>query len=176
MNKKFYSLSIIILFAIFTGVYITHHIDYTNPEKTGTKEPVEYECHNDGKVCSDGSVVGRVGEDCHFAACPAETATTTLIRTTLGQPMTGLTVTVTPKEIISDSRCPSGVQCIWAGTVQVKTILATPVSHGEGVLTLDEPYLFGDFLITLIDVTPAPKTGENIPSSSYRFVFEIKKR
>lgn len=139
-------------------------------------EPISYECDGDGKVCWDGSIVGRTGEDCHFVACPLETATTTIITTTLGQPMTGLNVTLTPKEIVSDSRCPKDVQCIWAGTVEVKTVMATKVSHGENVVKLNEPTVFGDFYVTLVGVTPDKKSVENIPGSSYRFVFKVKKR
>ncbi len=34
-------------------------------------------CTAEGKVCPDGSVVGRTGPDCSFAPCPAASATST---------------------------------------------------------------------------------------------------
>ena len=43
---------------------------------------------------------------------------------------------------------------------------------GEYVLTLGEPQDFGDYKVTLIDVSPA-KTQAEIPESSYGFTFEI---
>lgn len=138
--------------------------------------PIAYACNADAKVCWDGSTVGRTGSDCQFALCPLQTATSSVVRTTLGQKMTGLNVSITPKEIVSDSRCPLGVQCVWAGTVEVRTVLETKVSHGEQTLTLGKPAPFGDYLVTLTEVTPAPKAGEKIAGSSYRFVFEVKKK
>jgi hypothetical protein len=92
----------------------------------------------------------------------------------MGGTATALTVSVSPQEVISDSRCPATVTCIWAGTVEVRTVLSTPVSHGEHVLTLGTPQTFGDYTVTLIEVTPA-KGEAAIPDSSYRFTYEIVK-
>jgi hypothetical protein len=176
MNKKIFILSIAVILMATAGVLILNNIEHGKAGQKVNEKPVEYVCHADGKICWDGSVVGRTGADCHFTACPVENATSTMIRTTLGQPMTGLNVTLTPKEIISDSRCPAGVQCIWAGTVEVKTAMTTPTGHGEHVVKLNERFVFGDFYVTLVEVTPEKKAGEEIPGSSYRFAFEVKKR
>lgn len=139
-------------------------------------EPVQYTCDGDGKVCDDGSVVGRTGEDCHFMACPSPSAIGTTIQTTLGQKMTGMNISITPKEVVSDSRCSMDVQCVWAGTVEVRAVVETAVGHGEHVFKIGEPFTFGDVLITLSDVTPTPKAGKKVPDSSYRFMFEVKKK
>lgn len=133
-----------------------------------------YECYGDAMMCPDGSAVGRSGPKCEFTACPPANATSSRTTTYLGGTVTALNVSVTPKEIVSDSRCPSDVTCIWAGTVEVRTVLATMVGHGEHVLKLDEPRVFGDHLVTLVDVTPAKKL-DAIPDSSYRFTFTIEK-
>lgn len=140
------------------------------------KEPIAYMCNGDGKVCWDGSVVGRTGTDCQFQACPLPQASSTIVYTSLGQTSTGLNVSLTPKEVVSDSRCPSQVQCVWAGTVEVRTVMATKVSHGEHVLKIDVPQVFGDYVVTLVQVTPDPKAGVEIPSSSYRFEYEVKEK
>ncbi len=92
--------------------------------------------------------------------------------TYLGGAVTAHNVTVSPTEVVSDSRCPSDVVCIWAGTVEVRATLATQVAHGEQVLTLGEPKEFGDYKITLIGVSPN-KTQVEIIESSYSFTFEI---
>lgn len=138
-------------------------------------EPIGYACDADAKICPDGTSVGRTGSDCQFAACPSPSATSGRITTYLGGSPTTLNVTVNPKAVVSDSRCPQGVQCIWAGTVEVRTVLSTQVSHGEHVMKLGAPQNFGDYTVTLIEVTPA-KTQEEIPESSYRFTYEIKKK
>jgi len=134
-----------------------------------------WECNADAQICPDGSAVGRTGKSCEFRACPVQNATSAVLTTYQGGSPTALNVTVSPKEVVSDSRCPADVTCVWAGTVEVRTVLSTQVSHGEHVLTLGTPQVFGDYVVTLIDVTPA-KTQEAIPESSYRFTFKIEKR
>ncbi len=148
----------------------------TNPDGTPTPSPnpEPYACTADAKICPDGSAVGRTGPKCEFMACPAAGATLATTSTYLGGSVTALNVTVSPKAVVSDSRCPSEVTCIWAGTVTVRTVLSTQVSHGEHVMELGKPQVFGDYNVTLIQVTPA-KTQAAIPESSYRFYFEIKK-
>lgn len=103
-------------------------------------------------------------------------ATSTTVTTNIGGEAEGLTITVQPKELISDSRCPQNVQCVWAGTVEVRTVLASQTGHGEHTLTLGKPQTFGDYSVTLTSVTPTVKTaGVAIPASSYLFTFEIQK-
>lgn len=133
-----------------------------------------YACHADAKICPDGSSVGREGPKCEFAACPAANATSSRVTTYLGGDAVGMNVSVSPQEVVSDSRCPQEVTCVWAGTVQVRTILSTAVSHGVHVMSIGEPQLFGDYTITLTDVSPT-KTEVAIPDSSYRFTFLIEK-
>lgn len=135
-------------------------------------EPVA--CTMEAKICPDGTAVGRQGPNCEFAACPSEDATYATLTTFLGGTATTMNVTVSPQEVVSDSRCPKDVQCVWAGTVEVRTVLSTQVSHGEHVLTLGAPQTFGNYTVTLVSVTPE-KTVDAIPESSYRFTFDIKK-
>lgn len=139
-------------------------------------EPEQVGCTMEAKICPDGSAVGRSGPKCEFAACPSPSATSTTLTTYLGGTVTGMNVSINPREVVSDSRCPTGVQCIWAGEVTVRTALSTQVSHGEHVLKLGEPQVFGDYDVTLVAVTPTPVPDQKIPDSSYRFTFEVIKR
>ena len=141
-----------------------------------TTQPQIYECNGDGFVCADGSTVGRTGPDCHFPACPSANATSTIIRTTLGQKMTGLNVTITPVEVTEDSRCPTDVQCIWAGTVKVRTKVWSGLGTSEMLFELGTSMTTEAEEITLVDVSPAKVSRETIPDSSYRFTFEVRKR
>jgi len=133
-----------------------------------------YECDGDAKICPDGSTVGRGGPQCEFAACPPLDATSASLTTYMGGTATALNVSVSPQEVVSDSRCPSTVTCIWAGTVEVRTVLSTAVAHGEHVLTLGTPQTFGNYTVTLVEVTPE-KGEEAIADSSYRFTYLIEK-
>lgn len=145
------------------------------PLPQATSTPEAYECTADAMICPDGTAVGRTGPNCEFAACPTPDATSGKVTTYLGGSATTLNVTVNPKEVVSDSRCPEGVQCIWAGVVEVRTVLSTPVSHGEHVMTPGAVQQFGDYTVTLTEVTPYPKVGVDIPESAYRFTYEVKK-
>ncbi|OGG60756.1 hypothetical protein A2765_01420 [Candidatus Kaiserbacteria bacterium RIFCSPHIGHO2_01_FULL_56_24] len=140
----------------------------------GTTQPQA--CSQEAKICPDGSAVGRVGPDCEFAACPSPVATSITLTASLGQKVSALGVSITPLEIVSDSRCPKDVQCIWAGTVEVKAKIESGLGASTMTLKLGEPVTTEAETITLTDVTPAKTAGETIPSSSYRFVFEVKKR
>lgn len=106
------------------------------------------------------------------------TATTTLVRveTRINQGASALDVTVTPRELLEDSRCPIGVQCIWAGRVRV----AVDISSGLG--TAHETYEIGTMItteaeaVTLVEVAPSPRADIERTPSDYTFIFEIEKR
>jgi len=138
---------------------------------------IKTECNADAKICSDGSAVGRVGPKCEFAQCPSPERTEASLVTSMGQVSTAMNVSITPKTLVSDSRCPIDVECVWAGTVEVKAVISiNQVSQGEQVFKLGEEKVFGAHSITLSEVNPAPKSKINIPDSLYRFTFSIKKK
>ncbi len=144
---------------------------------TGTStESDVFACNGDGFICPDGSMVGRIGSACVFAACPPQNSTTTIILTTLGQKKTGLNVSLTPLEIVEDSRCPSDVQCIWAGTVKVRTKIESALGSSEMVLELGQSVTTEAEEITLLEVWPGKSSADVIPVSSYRLTFDVKKR
>ncbi|MCC7436620.1 hypothetical protein IT402_01965 [Candidatus Nomurabacteria bacterium] len=80
-------------------------------------------------------------------------------------------IKVTPLELVEDSRCPKGVQCIWAGTVKVKIEITNKNGQSsQGVLTLDEEREIAGIKVTLTEVLPE-KTQEIIEFSKYKFKF-----
>jgi hypothetical protein len=147
----------------------------TTTVATTTEEEV-WECNGDAQICPDGSSVGRTGPNCEFVVCPSEDVASDRVSTYLGGRVTRFNLTLNPVKIISDSRCPEGVQCIWAGTVEVRTVVSTITGHGEHVFTLGEAKEVGDFMVTLVEVTPHPVPDQNIQEHSYRFTYLIEKR
>jgi len=108
------------------------------------------------------------------AATPAETSDVVQVRMNEAGERHG--VTVIPRDVMEDSRCPQGVQCIQAGTVRVQIQIisglgtsAMPIALGGSVTTEAEE-------ITFTEAFPAPKAGIPIRGSEYLFSFEIKKR
>ena len=130
-------------------------------------------CTADAKLCPDGSHVGRQGPTCEFAECPSSVTLSHEARGSLGDNIMIKDLSISPQKIMSDSRCPIDVRCVWAGTVEVRTILATEVAHGEHILTLDEPQMFGEYSITLTEVSPVKTTG-SIADDSYQFKFLVQ--
>lgn len=138
--------------------------------------PEIHACNQDAKKCPDGSSVSRVGTDCHFAECPLLSATSGTIITTLGQKMTALNVSVTPIEVLEDSRCPQDVQCVWAGTVRIKALVESALGSDEATLEMATPLTTEAEEVVLAEVSPAKTVDTDIPASSYRFTFTITKR
>lgn len=133
-------------------------------------------CDADARVCPDGTVVGRTGPDCTFAACPTEEASSSTVTTYLGGTARALSVVVTPLALVQDSRCPADVQCIWAGTVVIRARIESGLGTSTREFELGKPVTTEAEEITLIAVAPVKRTSAEIPVSSYRFTFEIKRR
>lgn len=79
--------------------------------------------------------------------------------------------TVTFESVAEDSRCPTGVTCVWAGNARVSLRLGvagrdTTVALNTGI----EPRTtrIGDVTLELKAVTPFPQAGTSTPAESYR--------
>jgi hypothetical protein len=82
-------------------------------------------------------------------------------------------------EVIADSRCPEGVQCIWAGEASSLLKITHSGSTYQKVLTqpsLTEPPQtdFFEYVITF-NLQPYPKAGEEIKDKDYRLELKIEK-
>jgi hypothetical protein len=85
-------------------------------------------------------------------------------------------VTITPTDIIEDSRCPVNAQCIQAGTVRVSVKFTTPAGTNTQTLTLNQPVTVNGVSITLTNAQPGKKVGTTISKSDYRFTFDVQKK
>ena len=81
--------------------------------------------------------------------------------------------TVTPLRLVEDSRCPQGVQCVWAGRVVVSATISTPTMKLTRDLTLGEPFQVADGTLVLAEVQPGPARDAGTASSDYRFGFKF---
>lgn len=156
-------------------------------------------CTMDAKICPDGSAVGRTGPNCEFAACPGARATTgtgttaggttagtsggattggsvipTVVTARIGETISMLGISAKILSVAEDSRCPSDVQCVWAGTVRVNVRASYGMLSKDVVLTLGAPYELNGHSVTLTAVSPERKSTSTINSSDYVFTFAIK--
>jgi hypothetical protein len=90
----------------------------------------------------------------------------------------GLTVTFV--KVAEDSRCPTGVQCVWAGN---GAVALEPSTQGTGkyAVTLNTtltPHAVnaGAYEIRLVGLKPYPKQGSPIPPASYVATLHITRQ
>ena len=91
-------------------------------------------------------------------------------------------ITITFVEVMEDSRCPSDVQCVWAGRatvlLEIQKETQEPESINLSVGTLGEGYysemIVGEVWITLFDVRPHPISTESIQSEDYVVVLVVE--
>jgi hypothetical protein len=94
----------------------------------------------------------------------------------LGESVSAFGVTITPKEVLEDSRCPKGVQCIWAGRVRVLATLSSGLGASDQEFTLGNTVTTEAEEVMFASVTPAPLAGAEIRPEQYRFTFEVRTR
>lgn len=90
----------------------------------------------------------------------------------IGQPVyVGSDVVVTPQAVYEDSRCPTGVQCVWSGRVVVTTRIDGPGWRETVNLVSGEQQRVRGHDILLIEVLPNQHPQSGIPVGDYRFNF-----
>ena len=115
---------------------------------------------------------------------------TSSIQTKLGQEFSlsiGQTAAITGEdlkvkfvEVVEDSRCPSGVECPWAGRVSCIIELTQNRATSKTVLTqsgLTEGYAIETYELYQLKfrVEPYPQAGKAINKSDYRLLLTISK-
>ena len=89
----------------------------------------------------------------------------------------GTSILVRFHSVSNDSRCPTDVQCVWAGNAVVGLTLTQgegPSSDASLNTTLDPKITkFGGYTIKLVGLKPAPKSGNPISQSSYVATLEV---
>lgn len=93
--------------------------------------------------------------------------------------LSALNLRVAFDTVLSDSRCPSTVQCVWAGAVSVQ-LSATSVGGSGNVALVRLSTVAGSDTATvlgqplrLVRVEPARSSQTPLPLSSYRVVLRV---
>lgn len=85
-------------------------------------------------------------------------------------------VTLTPFEVLEDSRCPTDVQCIQAGTVRVKVLVTSALGESELIFVPGVAMTTEAEVITLASVLPEKISTKEMKDADYRFAFEVSAR
>lgn len=94
----------------------------------------------------------------------------------IGETGEALGIRITPLEMLEDSRCPSDVQCIQAGTVRVRVKLESGLGIATQEFELNKVITTEVENITLTRVEPQTIAGKKVLDGEYVFYFEISKR
>jgi hypothetical protein len=81
----------------------------------------------------------------------------------------GSNIVIRFRGVTNDSRCPSDVQCVWAGNAVVNLDLSGEGLSGASLNTTLEPksVRYGGYAIGLVGLKPVPKSGTAIPALEY---------
>ena len=122
-----------------------------------------------GSCNAESPTVPAAGEE--FQLAIGESAT----------PADGGGVTVTFADVTGDSRCPTGVTCIWAGEVTIALDLAaagqapTRVELTAGPDATKASAALDGHTLHLLRVDPYPKAGKPIERSQYRATLRLER-
>ena len=89
----------------------------------------------------------------------------------------GGALTVMFDKVAEDSRCPTGVQCVWAGNGAVALTVSTPGTDKSAATVnttlTPKTVTAGPYRVTLVDLKPYPKHGSKIPPATYVATLQI---
>jgi hypothetical protein len=82
--------------------------------------------------------------------------------------------------VASDSRCPTSVVCVWAGdgAAEIAYAVGTGPSRPDTLHTTLEPKSveFEGYVLTLLELSPHPRTTDAIPRSQYSVRLRIARK
>lgn len=105
----------------------------------------------------------------------AELDTSEHLQTKMNEGIGAYGIAIIPQKILEDSRCPSGVECIQAGTVKLSALVNTASSTQTMEFDLNQRVIVDGNAVTLETVLPESRSGETIKPDQYEFTFLIQK-
>src|SRR5262245_51503364 len=75
--------------------------------------------------------------------------------------------------IVSDSRCPSDVTCVWAGEVVARFAVRTDGRTTQHEIKETQSATVGGYTVTLLQVLPAHSSSQPIAAQDYRVTLKI---
>lgn len=103
----------------------------------------------------------------------SEANTNSEVSTGIDRTVEVLGITITPIELVEDSRCPTDATCAWAGTVNVRALLKVPSGEASELFEFGKPRVVEGITITLVEVNPVPDSRKPIRSEDYAFSFQV---
>jgi hypothetical protein len=91
-------------------------------------------------------------------------------------------ISITFSKIVSDSRCPENVVCIWQGLAEVEVLISVNGREEKSLLSTYPPFnnipsevFFGDYRFSLQNVSPYPNTSKSYREKDYSIQMLVEK-
>jgi hypothetical protein len=124
-------------------------------------------CATPAQPVPDGAITPSVG---------VETGSQFELRRGQQANVNGTSLRIRFEAVTNDSRCPQGVQCVWAGNAAVNlTILPADTSVTLNTGIDPRGTSIDSYNLTLVDVKPGARQG-GIAADDYRVVLEVMRR
>ena len=101
---------------------------------------------------------------------PIALGTSTALRVGESRLVAGTSTSVGVTELVEDSRCPTGVQCVWAGRVR----MALRLGSNAATLATDSSFAAEGLSVRLDSVLPYPSSETRIATSDYRAFVTVR--
>ena len=101
---------------------------------------------------------------------PIALGTSTALRVGESRLVAGTSTSVGVTELVEDSRCPTGVQCVWAGRVR----MALRLGDNATTLATDSSFAAEGLSVRLDSVLPYPSSTTRIATSDYRAFVTVR--
>lgn len=85
-------------------------------------------------------------------------------------------LSIRPTAVLEDSRCPTDVQCIQAGTVRISVRIGSANGTSAREFKIGTTVTTEAQTITLTDVGPVKHANSTLTPGDYRFTFKVTKR
>ncbi len=135
------------------------------------------------KVISSFATIAMLAAGCVSASqpLPGTTGTAGTVQVSMGQDfqltagqsgrVNGTPITVTFHSVGADSRCPSNVQCVWAGDAVINLGLSSTTTLAQDTAmhtNLDPKFAdYAGYRVRVVGLSPVPISGSSIPAASY---------
>jgi len=107
-----------------------------------------------------------------FSCGPREIDINDLVRIQYGEEVLFSSNSLKFEDILTDSRCPKGAECIIAGWITAEFIWNDTITIELSVPGINADTT-GNYIIKLMEVNPYPETGKKIRKQRYNATVEI---
>jgi hypothetical protein len=88
-------------------------------------------------------------------------------------------ITVKFAELVEDSRCAEGTQCVWAGNATIKVTVSkpgsAPITFEANTNTGPKGNIYEGYAIYLTSLTPVPNANVRINRNAYTATFSVSR-